>query len=133
MKSKPIISLFQTMKTLLLDFYCLGLFFPLYFMNSRLKVLPKRFNVVYLSQITVTTLTFRDRTDDVTYCAHITLFLQATSVGLSLTSAFFFLGRFLAFYCFECYLGSFSRCKNVFSPIIIPINTLNKTKLTRNG
>ena len=42
-KSKSIISLFQTMKIRLMDFHCLGLFFLLYFMNSRLKVLPKRF------------------------------------------------------------------------------------------
>ena len=37
--------------------------------------------VVYLSEITVTTLTFRDRTADVTYCADVTLFLHATSSG----------------------------------------------------
>ena len=43
-KSKQIISLFQTMKIRLLDFHYLGLlFFPLYFMNSRLNVLSKRF------------------------------------------------------------------------------------------
>ena len=43
-KSKPIISLLQTMKIRLLDFHCLGLHvWLLYFMNSRLKVLPKRF------------------------------------------------------------------------------------------
>ena len=45
-KSKPVISLFQTMKIRLLDFHCFGLFFLLYFINSRLKVLPKGFNVV---------------------------------------------------------------------------------------
>ena len=47
MKSKPIISLFQTLKIPLLDFHCFGLpFFLLYFINSRLKVLAKGFNVV---------------------------------------------------------------------------------------
>ena len=35
------------------------------------------------------TLMFRDRTADVTYCANVTLFLYATSGGLSLTVAFF--------------------------------------------
>ena len=48
-----------------------------------------RLNVVYLSEITAKTLTFCDRTDDVTYCADVTLFLQATSGGLSLTATFF--------------------------------------------
>ena len=43
LKSKLIILLFQTMKMRLLDFHCLGLLFLLYFMNSRLKVLPKKF------------------------------------------------------------------------------------------
>ena len=32
---------------------------------------------------------FRDRIDDVTYSADVTLFLYATSGGLSLTEAFF--------------------------------------------
>ena len=55
-------------------------FFLLYFMNYRLKKsCPKGFNVVYLSEITTTTLTFRDRNADVTYCADVTLFLHATS------------------------------------------------------
>ena len=38
-------------------------------MNSWLKVLSKRLNIVYFSEITVMTLTFRDRTAGVTYCA----------------------------------------------------------------
>ena len=43
-KSKPIILLFQTMTIRLLGFHCLGGYlFLLYLMNSRLKVLPKRF------------------------------------------------------------------------------------------
>ena len=44
MKSKPIMSLFQTMKIRLLDFYCLGLFFSLQFYEG--------LKVVYLSEIT---------------------------------------------------------------------------------
>ena len=43
MNSKPIISQFQSMKIRLSNGHCLWLFFfHLYFMNSRLKVLPKR-------------------------------------------------------------------------------------------
>ena len=59
-----------------------------FWMNSWLKVCPKGLNVVYLCEITATTLTFRDRTADITYCADVTLFLHATSGGLSLTAAF---------------------------------------------
>ena len=90
---------------------------------------PKGLNVVYVSEITATTLTYRDRTTDVIYCADVTLFLHATSGGLSLTAV---LRRFLAFYCFKCYLGSFSRSRLRFHPILYPTNTLNKTKLTPN-
>ena len=76
---------------------------------------------MYLSEITATTLTFRARTAGVTYCADVTLFLHSTaSSGLSLIAAFF-LRRFLAFYCFKCYLASFSRCQTVFSPNMIPL------------
>ena len=46
----------------------------------------KILNVVYLSEITMKTLTFRDRTADVTYCADVTLFLSGR---LSLTVVFF--------------------------------------------
>ena len=74
-----------------------------------------------MSEITPKTLKFHDRTADVTYCADITFFLHATSGGLSLTVAFFFLRRFLAFCRFKCYLGSFSsRWNTAFSPNIIP-------------
>ena len=70
-------------------------------MNSWIKVLPKSFNVVYLSEITATTLTSRDRTADVTYCADVMPFLHATLGGLTAPISWF--------YCFKCYLGSFSR------------------------
>ena len=62
---------------------------------------------------------FLDGTADVTYCADVTLFLHATSGGLSLTAALS-LCRFLAFYCFKCYLASFSRYKTVFLLNIMP-------------
>ena len=73
-----------------------------------------------LSEITARTLTFLDGTADVTYCADVTLFLHATSDGLLLTAAFS-LRLFLAFYCLNCYLVSFSRYKtlkyiNIMSP-----------------
>ena len=51
-------------------------------MNSWLKLLVKGLYVVYLSDITTTTLTFRDRTADITYCADVTLILHAKSGGL---------------------------------------------------
>ena len=70
MKSKPIISLFQTMKIRLLDFHCLGLPFSLLFYEFRLKVLPKRFT----SEITAMMLTFRDGNTDITYCPDLMLF-----------------------------------------------------------
>ena len=110
MKSKPIISLFQTMKIRLLDFHYLGLLFsPLFYEFSAKSLPPKGLNVVYLSKITATMLTFYSRTADVIYCADVTFFLhRATSGGLSLTAAFF-LRRFLSFYGFKCYLGSFPR------------------------
>ena len=64
-------------------------------------------------------LTFGDGTADNFYCVGVMLLLRATSGRLSLTAALF-LPQFLAFYCFKCYLGSFSRCKTAFSPNTIP-------------
>ena len=78
---------------------------------SAKSLAQKVWTVVYLSS---RTLMFRDRTADVTYCADVTLFLHATWDRLSLTGAFF-LRRFLAFYCFKCYLASFVRCETAFS------------------
>ena len=56
-------------------------------MNSGLKVLPKGLRCSILSKITERMLTFREPTTDVTYCADVTLFLHATSGGLSQTAA----------------------------------------------
>ena len=70
-------------------------------MNSGLKVLPNDLRCSILSKIKARMLTFRDRTADVTYCADVTLFLHATSDGLSQTAAFS-LRRLLAFHCFKC-------------------------------
>ena len=117
-KLKPIISLFQTMKLLLLDLHCLGLLSSPLFHEFSAKSCPKDLNTVYWSEITAMTLTFYDRTFDST-CAGVMLFLHVISDRLSLTAALF-LRRFLVFYCFKCYFGSFSRCKLVFSPNIIP-------------
>ena len=94
-------------------------------MHSGLKVLPKGLRCNILSKITVRMLTFRDRTDDVPYCADVTFFffcfffLHATSGGLSQSVAFS-LRRFLAFHCFKCYLASFSRYKTTFLHNIMP-------------
>ena len=46
-------------------------------MNSGLNVLPKGL-ISILSEITARTLTFRDGTADVTYCADITFFFFCT-------------------------------------------------------
>ena len=62
---------------------------------------------------------FHDGTADVTYCADVTHFLHAMSGRLSLTAAFS-LPRFLAFYCFKCYLALFSRYITPFLPNIMP-------------
>ena len=54
--------------------------------------------------------------NDVTYYADITLFLHATSGGLSPTEAFS-VCWFLAFHCFKCYMASFPRYKpNIMPP-----------------
>ena len=37
------------------------------------------------------------------------------------------------FQLFNCYLASFSRCKQHFHPTLYPLNKLNKTKLAQNG
>ena len=62
---------------------------------------------------------FRDRTAGVIYCADVTVFLHATSGGLSMSAAFP-LHRFLAAHCFQCYLVSFSRYKTAFLPNMMP-------------
>ena len=82
-------------------------------MNSGLKVLLKGLRCSILSKITARMLKCRDRIADVT------LFLRATSCGLSLTATFS-LRRFLAFHCFKCYLTSFSRYKTMFLPNSMP-------------
>ena len=49
----------------------------------------------------------------------------------AVTDCGIFLGRILAFYCFKCYLGSFSRCKTAFSPTIILPKHAETTKCGR--
>ena len=101
-------------------------------MNSRLKVLFKGLNVVYLSEITATTLTFRDRTADVTYCVDVMLFVHATSGGLSLAAAFV-CAHFLRCIASNAIWANVLGAKLCLRPILYPLNTLNKIKLTRNG
>ena len=106
----------------------------LYFINLRLNVLPYGFNVVYLSEITATTLKFRDQTSDVTYCADVTccmdvtLFLHTTSGG-----RYFFCADFLRFIALNAIWANCLGAKLRYHQILYPLNTLNKTKLTRNG
>ena len=82
-------------------------------MNPGLKVLPNGLRCSILSKIAARMLKFRDRTAD------LTLFLHATSCGLSLTAAFSLRG-FLAFHCSKCNLISFFRYRTVFLPNIMP-------------
>ena len=55
---------------------------------STKSIAQKVWIAVYSSEITVRTLTFRDRTAEISYCADVTLFLHTTSGGLPLTAAF---------------------------------------------
>ena len=66
------------------------------------------------------------------HCADVTFFLHATSGGLSLTAAFFWtdFSRFIAL---NAILVHFLGTKLCFYPILYLLNTLIKTKLTRNG
>ena len=73
----------------------------------------------FSDEITARMLTFHGRTADVTYCADVTFFF-ARDVSQTNTDCSIFLDRFVAFYCFKCYLGSFSRYKTVFLPNTIP-------------
>ena len=114
-KSKPILPLLVTSEITIFIFTVSknGLF-----MNSWLKVLPEGLKCSILVRNYGEDINV-PRTSDVTYCADVTLFLHATSGRLSLTAAFC-LRRCLAFYCFKCYLASFSRYKTVFLPNIMP-------------
>ena len=71
---------------------------------SAKSLVQKVWNVVQLSKITARTLTFRDRTADVTYYDDVTIFLNARTI----IDCSIFLGRFLTYYCFKSYLGSWS-------------------------
>ena len=92
---------------------------------------PKGLNLVYVFEITATTLAFRDRTVDVTYCADVSFFLHATSDGLSLSAAFY-CADFLRFIALNAIWAHFLGTKLCFHPILYHLNTLNKTKSTRN-
>ena len=97
-KSKSILPLVVTSEITILIFTVSknGLF-----MNSGLKVLPKGLKYsILVWNYGERTLTFRDGTADVTYCAVVTLTRHATSGRLSLTEAFS-LRRILALYCFS--------------------------------
>ena len=117
-RSKPIISLFQTND--FSSFTVWDYFFLLYFMNYRLKVLPKMLKCSILvwnygDDVHVPRSNRRRHL----FCWR-NAFLLETWGGLSLNAAFFFLRWFLAFYCFKCYLGSFSMYKTAILPNVIP-------------
>ena len=100
-------------------------FSPLFYELSEKKSCLKGLNVVYLSEITAMTLTFRNHTADITYCADATLFLHMASGGLSLTAGFF-LRHFIAL---NVIWSRFLGAKLCFQPILYPLNMLNKTRL----
>ena len=102
-----------------------------FYIFSAKSLVQKIENIVYLSEITARTLTFRDGTADITYCADVTLFLHATSGGIPLTATFFWtdFSRSIALNAIWAHsLGT----KLCFYPILYLLNTLNRTKLTRN-
>ena len=96
------------------------------------KSCPKSLNVVYMSEITTTTLTFRNRTADITYCAEVMLFLHTMSGWLSLTRHFV-CNDFLRYIALNAIWTHSLGAKLHFYPILYPLNMLNKTNLMWNG
>ena len=103
------------------------------FMNSELKILPKGLKCSKLVW---------NYGEDVNFpwsnhWRHLLCWSNAFSARdvrrTIIDSGIQYLHGFLGFYCFKCYLASFSRYKTKLSPNIMPLNTPNKTKLTRNG
>ena len=98
---------------------------------SAKSLAQKVYNVVYLSEITMRTLTVHDRTADVTYCADITL---ARDVRWTITDcSIFSCADFSRFIALNAIWSHFLGAKLCFHPILYLLNMLNKTKLTRNG
>ena len=83
-----------------------------------MKSCPKALKVVLLSEVTATTLTFRDPTADITYCADVTLFLH---VSRTVTDCgIFFYTDFSLFIALNAIWTHFLGAKLRFSPNIIP-------------
>ena len=92
-------------------------------------------NVVYLSEIIATSLTFHNQTADTTYCADHdvpTLFMLRRLAGCHWLQHCFS-ANFLRFIALNAIWAHFLGAKLRFHPILYPLNMLNKTKLTRNG
>ena len=83
------------------------------------------------SEITARTLPFRGPTADVTLRWR-NAFLHATSGRQTLTAAFFWTD-FLRFIALNAIWAHCLGTKLCFYPVLYLLNTLNKTKLTRNG
>ena len=123
MKSKPIFSMFQTMKLRLSDFriftvwdYFFFFFFFFFFSSDRVKNPAKGFTCIILVWNCVKRLTFRPQTA-VTYCADVTRLLHVTSGGLYASQAdYHLLKHFLCVDFLRCialnfYLALFSTFK----------------------
>ena len=122
-KSNSICSLFQTVSIRFSNIHCLRLI---------CLSLPKGWRRCILVWKCVKRLKFPVKTADVTYCSDVTHFLHVTSGRLSRTLSF------LALYCFNIYLASYSSYKLCFYLIVCSrsyasMPKLNRTKLMRNG
>ena len=116
------------MKIRLLDLHYLGLIYsPLFYELSAKSHAQKSLNEVYVSENTATTLTFRDRTANVTYCTNVTIFMHASSGGLWLTGIFF-CADFLRFIALNTIWANFRGGKLHFHPLVYTLSMLNKTK-----
>ena len=136
-KSKPIITLSQTMELRLLDFHCLGLLFFFFQSNSQwllgLKLRHKALRRGILVWNYVRRLTLRARTTDVAYCAETTLFFCTWRQADYRVLWHFLCVDFLRCISSKFIWPHFQGTKLWYIFNIMALNTLNKTKLTRNG
>ena len=130
---KMIILLFQIVKILLLDFHCLGLLFSPLFYEFSDESLTHRFifRVLvwnYGNGVNVP----RSNCWRHLLCWH--NMFSARDIRRSVTDCgIFFCANLLRFIALKAILGYFLGAQLCFHPILCPLNTLNKTKLTRNG
>ena len=134
-KSESIISLFSNSEIMTYGFSLFGTTFFLeieFPTHSGSKTLPKGLSHSVFAWNYVKRLTFRVRTADVTYCTDVTLSLRTMSSRLSATSAFSFCWS-MHYIALKFIWPHFLGTKLSFLPNIMPLNTLNKTRLLQNG